>query len=61
MLNLDGTWGAAQNLGSPAANATSFADGGATGGKTYRYYVRACNAAGCSAWGISGNVATPAP
>ncbi|HEX8318834.1 S8 family serine peptidase [Longimicrobium sp.] len=61
MLNLDGTWAAAQNLGSPAANATSFADSTATGGKTYRYYVRACNAAGCSAWGISGNVVTPAP
>ncbi|HEY7767591.1 S8 family serine peptidase [Longimicrobium sp.] len=61
MLNLDGTWAPAQNLGSPAANATSFADSAATGGKTYRYYVRACNAAGCSAWGISGNVVTPAP
>ncbi|WP_331875643.1 S8 family serine peptidase [Longimicrobium sp.] len=61
MLNLDGTWAAAQKLGTPPANATSFADGTATGGKTYRYYVRACNERGCSDWGISANVVTPAP
>jgi serine protease len=59
-LNGDGaTWGAWGPLALTTANATSHADSSATAGSVYQYRVRACNAAGCSAWAATGNVYTP--
>jgi serine protease len=61
MMNPDGSMGTAQTLGRPAAGSVSFVDGTVAAGQTYRYFVRACNAAGCSTPGASGNVTTPSP
>ncbi|HEX8208782.1 MAG TPA: S8 family serine peptidase [Longimicrobium sp.] len=61
MMNPDGSLGTSQTLGRLAAGAVSFADGTVTAGQTYRYFVRACNVAGCSAPGASANVAIPIP
>ncbi|HEU4882146.1 MAG TPA: S8 family serine peptidase [Longimicrobium sp.] len=45
-----GAWGSWASVASPAANATSFTNTGLTAGTGYQYRLRACNAAGCSAW-----------
>jgi subtilisin family serine protease len=57
--NADGTWPAYTPLPSAAANATSFNSTGLLAGQTYRYVVRACNPAGCSAWATSNIVTLP--
>jgi subtilisin family serine protease len=49
-VNTGGVWSAWADVASPAANATGYTNSGLTGGRTYAYRVRACNAAGCSAW-----------
>jgi predicted phage tail protein len=54
-----GTWGPYANIASPAANATAFSNTGVATGTSYRYRLRACNVAGCSAWATSAVVATP--
>lgn len=41
-------------------NATSFSRYGLRASTTYRYQVRACNAAGCSAWSNTATATTPA-
>jgi predicted phage tail protein len=60
-MNPDGSMGLSQTLGRLAAGAVSFVDGTVTAGQTYRYFVRACNVAGCSTPGASANLAIPAP
>jgi hypothetical protein len=50
VLSSAGVWGSWASVGSPAANATSFTNTGLTAGTGYQYRLRACNAAGCSAW-----------
>jgi hypothetical protein len=40
-------------------NAVAYNDTGLTSGSTYRYRVRSCNPAGCSAWATSPAVTTP--
>jgi titin len=42
-----------------AANATAYSDLSASTATTYRYRVRACNIAGCSAWKSTLEVTTP--
>ncbi len=59
LRNLDGSWGAYASLRTVGANRTSLTDAGVTGGREYRYQVRACNPAGCSAWAPSNVVAVP--
>jgi subtilisin family serine protease len=59
LMNADGSWGAWMTLALPAANATSFTSAGLTPGRSYRYQLRACNAAGCSAWATSNVMAMP--
>lgn len=54
-----GTWGPWGNASTRPANTTTAASTGLTGGTTYQYRLRACNAAGCSAWTVSPAVATP--
>ncbi|HEY0035766.1 MAG TPA: S8 family serine peptidase [Longimicrobium sp.] len=61
MMNLDGSMGSPVTLAKPTAGTTSFVDGTVAGGQTYRYFVRACNVAGCSTPGASSNVTIPAP
>jgi subtilisin family serine protease len=58
-LATTGIWGPWTNVGSPAANATSFTNTGLTAGTRYQYRLRACNAAGCSAWAIGTAVSIP--
>lgn len=48
-----GKYGRATALGNAAANATTFRDSTATRALTYRYRIRACNSAGCSAYVVS--------
>jgi serine protease len=60
-MNPDGSMGLSQTLGRLPAGAVSFGDGTVIAGGTYRYFVRACNVAGCSAPGASATVAIPAP
>ncbi|HEY7771345.1 S8 family serine peptidase, partial [Longimicrobium sp.] len=55
------TWTAWQDVATPAANATSASNGGLTGGSTYQYRIRSCNAAGCSGWAASAAVTRPSP
>ncbi|HKP75249.1 MAG TPA: fibronectin type III domain-containing protein, partial [Longimicrobiaceae bacterium] len=58
----DGTWSAWQDAGTRPANATTHADSvGVSAGTSYLYRIRACNAAGCSAWAASPTITTPAP
>jgi hypothetical protein len=54
-----GTWAAWQVIGTSAADAVVFADTVASPLAVYRYRIRACNAAGCSAWLASNIVTTP--
>ena len=49
LVNADGSLGPRQDIGTVTANVTGYADSTATAGQSYRYVVRACNAAGCSA------------
>jgi hypothetical protein len=56
---IDGTWGTWSLLEALPANTTSYSDTGASGGRTYRYRVQACNSGGCSDWSISPLVTTP--
>jgi serine protease len=57
--NADGTWPAYTPLTSLAANATSFNSTGLVAGGAYRYQLRACSPAGCSAWATSNIVTLP--
>ena len=57
---IDGVWGTWGALGSAAENALGYLDATATAEGTFRYRVRACNAAGCSAWSVGPTVTTPA-
>ncbi len=52
-VSIGGVWGAWADVGSTAANATGYTNGGLTGGRTYAYRVKACNVSGCSAWAAS--------
>jgi subtilisin family serine protease len=61
MMNPDSTMGTAQTLARLGAGAVSYADATATGGRTYRYFIRSCNLAGCSIPGASAHVTTPSP
>ena len=54
-----GAWGAWQDLAAPGANSVRYDDASAVGGGTYLYRVRACNAAGCSAWAGAAAIALP--
>jgi serine protease len=54
-----GAWGAWSDVGSPAANAVTFTNAGLATGSTHQYRVRACNAAGCSAWAEGAVVTLP--
>jgi serine protease len=56
-----GVWGDWSDVGSPAANATGFTNTGLSAETPYQYQLRACNAAGCSAWTLSSTITTPAP
>jgi subtilisin family serine protease len=57
LRNADGTWGAYATVRSPAADVTSYANTGLVAGSQYRYQLRACNTAGCSAW-VTSNIVT---
>jgi hypothetical protein len=50
-----GSWG---QIGTPDANATTYGDTGLDPSTTYFYRVRACNAAGCSAYADETNATT---
>jgi subtilisin family serine protease len=54
-----GAWGPWTVVGTPAANVTSFADSALTAGTGYRYRVRSCNQAGCSAWVVDAALRIP--
>ena len=58
-MSPSGTWSAWQDVATPAANAVSLSNTGLASGTTYRYRIRACNAAGCSSWTASANATTP--
>ena len=60
-MNPDGSMGTAQTLARLGTGAVSFVDAAVTGGQTYRYFIRACNIAGCSVPGASANVTPPSP
>lgn len=51
-----GLWGL---LAEPAANTATYSDLTTSAGITYRFRVRACNGAGCSAWNTPAPVTTP--
>jgi serine protease len=53
-----GSW---QMVASPPANASAFTDDDLVGSARYRYRIRSCNVAGCSAWVLSAIINTPAP
>ena len=57
--NPDNSFGAWAEIARPAANSTQFNDNGLTGGDTHQYRVRACNAAGCSAFSVATAVTVP--
>ena len=57
--NADLTWGAWTEAGTAGVDATSFIDSGLLSGTTYLHRVAATNAAGDSAWVVSGEVTTP--
>ena len=59
LRNPDGTWGAFVSIGSMPANQTSYTNGGLVAGQAYRYQLRACNGAGCSAFTTSPIVVLP--
>jgi len=61
-MNSGSGWGAWTDIASAAANANTYLNSGLTGGplNQYQYRVRACNAAGCSAWVLGGVVNLPA-
>ena len=50
-----GTWGQIATVG---ANSTTYANTGLAANMTYYYRVRACNAAGCSAWSNEASATT---
>ncbi|HEX5872815.1 MAG TPA: fibronectin type III domain-containing protein, partial [Longimicrobium sp.] len=52
-------WTAWADVGSPGPNATTFTNTGLVAGTLYQFRVRACNAAGCSAWLTGGGVTIP--
>jgi hypothetical protein len=52
-----GSW---SEIATPAAEATSHADGGLQPGTTYGYRIRACNGAGCSSWSAQASATTDA-
>ena len=51
-----GRFGPWAEVARPGANTTAYTDDGLTTGSTYRYRIRACNAAGCSSWTVSGSI-----
>jgi predicted phage tail protein len=53
----DGTWSAWSPIATLGGGATGHTDGGVTEGSQYRYRIRACNAAGCSAYVVSSPLA----
>lgn len=56
-----GAWGAWEDRGTaPAADSAHWDDRDAPANRVYHYRVRACNAAGCSAWTYARTVARPA-
>ncbi len=57
--NADLTWGAWTEAGTAGVDATSFIDSGLLSATTYLHRVAATNAAGDSAWVLSGEVTTP--
>ncbi len=52
------TWA---QIATPATNATSYADTTAHASTAYSYRIRACSAAGCSAYSNEASTTTPAP
>jgi subtilisin family serine protease len=54
-----GAWSAWADVGAPAANAVAFNNTGVSAALSYQYRLRACSAAGCSAWRTSGTVTIP--
>jgi subtilisin family serine protease len=51
LRNLDGTWGPYATVSSTLpANGTGYTNPGLTAGRQYRWQLRACNVAGCSAF-----------
>jgi subtilisin family serine protease len=52
------TWTEWRDLAAPAANTTTFSSVGLVTDATYQFRLRACNAAGCSAW-VEGAAVTP--
>ena len=59
LRNPDGTFGAYQAAGSTPADSGHFIASGLVGAGTYRFQVKACNVAGCSAWAPTGAVTLP--
>jgi aqualysin 1 len=60
LRNLDGSWGAYTTVSSTlAVNATSYINAGLRAGRQYRWQLRACNVAGCSAWTTSPALTMP--
>ncbi|HEU0016168.1 MAG TPA: fibronectin type III domain-containing protein, partial [Longimicrobium sp.] len=62
-MSAAGVWGGYVDVATTAANAASYTNTGLAQGTRYQYRLRACNAAGCSAW-VSGNavsIPTAAP
>ncbi len=53
---VDGKWVSWQNLGTQAANVTTFSDKGLESGKTYKYTVRAVNGKSLSSYKASNSV-----
>jgi hypothetical protein len=58
---VDGTWSTWAAAGVAGSNSTTFPDEDLEPETTYRHRVRACNDDGCSSWGLSNVVTTPAP
>ncbi|HYH82436.1 MAG TPA: fibronectin type III domain-containing protein, partial [Longimicrobium sp.] len=57
--NADGTWQPYQNVVTTGPNTIFYSNTGLSPASTYTYRVRACNAAGCSAFVTGANVTTP--
>ncbi|HEX2208086.1 MAG TPA: S8 family serine peptidase [Longimicrobium sp.] len=54
-----GIFGPWADVGSPGRNGTNFTSAGLAAGVPYQFRVRACNAAGCSAWAAGATVTIP--
>lgn len=57
---VSGQWSPYSAIATPGANTTGYTDTGLSGGRSFRYKIRACNEAGCSSWEKSSKVTTPA-